>query len=95
MGIVRAITGTLFPSELILGGNVNNGAICGVFCFNVNNLPSNSNWNNGASQLIAIAMSKFSKMPELFLAWYGKNSLTKARTSSKIAKAREAIREEI
>lgn len=34
---------------LFRGGGVRNGAECGVLCFNVNNLASNSNWNIGAS----------------------------------------------
>ena len=34
---------------LILGGSVNNGVNDGLFAFNMNNAPSNSNWNNGAS----------------------------------------------
>ena len=34
---------------LILGGSVNNGTHAGLFAFNVNNAPSNANWNNGAS----------------------------------------------
>ena len=33
----------------MLGGNVNNGANAGLFYFNANNAPSNSNWNYGAS----------------------------------------------
>nr|DAH10946.1 MAG TPA: hypothetical protein [Caudoviricetes sp.] len=33
----------------MLGGNVNNGLIDGVSALNVNNVPSNTNWNNGAS----------------------------------------------
>ena len=35
--------------QLILGGNVNAGAIDGVFCFSVANLPSYSYWAVGAS----------------------------------------------
>ena len=34
---------------LFLGGNVNNGAVYGLFAFNANNAPSNANWNVGAS----------------------------------------------
>ena len=33
----------------ICGGNVYNGSLCGLFALNVNNAPSNSNWNYGAS----------------------------------------------
>ena len=35
--------------QLILGGDVSNGAICGVFCFSVNDLPSYSHWGCGGS----------------------------------------------
>lgn len=35
--------------QLILGGSVHHGALCGVFCFSVNDLPSHSSWNLGAS----------------------------------------------
>ena len=35
--------------QLILGGSVAAGAICGVFCFAVNSLPSLSDWGVGAS----------------------------------------------
>lgn len=45
--LYRDLSGEL--SQLILGGNVNNSASDGMFCFNVNNAPSNSNWNIGAS----------------------------------------------
>jgi len=31
------------------GGNVNNGIPAGVFASNLNNAPSNANWNYGAS----------------------------------------------
>lgn len=57
-GFVWASSGRCSAS-LILGGNVNNGAIDGVFCFNVNNLPSNSNWNNGASVAYSIKGQPF------------------------------------
>lgn len=30
---------------LPVGGNSNNGSICGVRCRNLNNWASNSNWN--------------------------------------------------
>ena len=33
----------------LFGGNSNNGLNAGAFYVNVNNLASNSNWNNGAS----------------------------------------------
>lgn len=32
------------------GGNLNNGANAGMFYSNLNNAPSNTNWNYGASQ---------------------------------------------
>lgn len=51
---------------LIAGGNVNNGVIAGLFCFNVNNAPSNANWNIGASQSYKDNICKF-LMPVLFL----------------------------
>lgn len=35
--------------QLIIGGSVNFGAICGAFCFHVNDLPTYSDWNHGAS----------------------------------------------
>ena len=36
-------------SRLIVGGNSNNATgISGAFTFNVNNAPSNANWNIGA-----------------------------------------------
>ena len=35
--------------QLILGGSVSNGAIDGVFCFSVYDLPSASTWSYGAS----------------------------------------------
>ena len=35
--------------QLILGGSVANGLLCGAFCFHVNNLPTDTNWNHGAS----------------------------------------------
>ena len=35
--------------QLFLGGAVNNGAVDGVFCFFVNDLPSNSYWTIGGS----------------------------------------------
>lgn len=35
--------------QLLLGGNVYDGALAGVFCFDVNDLPSNSSWALGAS----------------------------------------------
>lgn len=36
-------------NQLILGGSVNDGAIDGVFCFRVADLPSSSHWHYGAS----------------------------------------------
>lgn len=45
--LYRDLSGEL--SQLILGGTVNNGASNGMFCFNMNNTPSNSNWNVEAS----------------------------------------------
>lgn len=33
---------------------MNNGVASGLFCFNVNNAPSNANWNIGASNLYKI-----------------------------------------
>lgn len=35
--------------QLILGGSVNDGSLAGAFCFSVNNLPTNTHWNVGAS----------------------------------------------
>lgn len=34
---------------LLCGGSVYNGAHDGLFACNLNNAPSNGNWNNGAS----------------------------------------------
>jgi hypothetical protein len=31
------------------GGNTNNGARCGAFALNVNNVVGNSNWNYGVA----------------------------------------------
>ena len=37
-----------FVPRLIVGGSANNAStIGGAFAFNVNNAPSNTNWNNG------------------------------------------------
>ena len=33
----------------LVGGNCNNGLIVGAFASNLNNVPSNANWNIGAS----------------------------------------------
>lgn len=52
---------------LIAGGNVNNGVLAGLFCFNVNNAPSNANWNIGASQSYTKTISVKLLMPVLFL----------------------------
>lgn len=46
-----------FAPSLVLrsvrfGGNVNNGANCGVLYFNANNAVSNSNWNYGGGLLL-------------------------------------------
>lgn len=49
----------------LLGGSVNDGTIAGSFCFNVNDTPTNTNWNNGASPSL---IDKFSIMPYQFLA---------------------------
>lgn len=70
-----ALSGAVPLVRLILGGNVNNGAIDGVFCFNVNNLPSNSNWNNGGS--LNLIDKCFSKMPYQLPARNGKNYAAK------------------
>ena len=35
--------------QLIIGGSVANGALCGAFCINVATLPAVTNWNFGAS----------------------------------------------
>ena len=35
--------------QLIIGGSVDHGAICGAFCINVDYLPTNSYWTYGAS----------------------------------------------
>lgn len=76
---------------LILGGAVNNGAIRGVFCFNVNNLPTNTNWNNGSSpNLIELSL----KCPINSLLGMAKIKLQKARASKRKHNVREAIRDE-
>ena len=37
----------------LAGGNANNGANCGVLCFNWNNTASNSNWNYAGALLLS------------------------------------------
>ena len=38
----------------IHGGNSNNSSQVGAFCLNLNNTPSNTNWNIGAAPSSAI-----------------------------------------
>lgn len=45
---------------------MNNGVANGLFAFNVNNAPSNANWNVGASQSCLFII-----MPILFLTLKG------------------------
>lgn len=49
LGLYEAISHNQEKFEFFLncGGNANDGTKCGAFKFNVNNAPSNSNWNNG------------------------------------------------
>ena len=53
MGLMRESGRGLFRASGVRciqsGGNCNNGLTAGVFASNLNNAPSNSNWNNGAS----------------------------------------------
>jgi Na+/H+ antiporter NhaC len=44
---------TILTLCAICGGNARNGSNCGAWYVNVNNAPSNSNWNIGASPYLS------------------------------------------
>lgn len=40
----------------LVGGNCNNGLLVGAFASNLNNVPSNANWNIGASTSYSVKL---------------------------------------